>query len=105
MLRIIKFHLIFPEVTTLLVIYIENNFNFLILIFFNIKNTNFTKAIIMFSQIITSSIPESSLSVPKIALYFTSVMFISALSIIANVFVLAFHHKNVKIQPPMPFWV
>ena len=62
-------------------------------------------AIIMFSQIITASIPESSLSTPKIAIYFTSVMFISAFSIIANVFVLILHHKNVKIQPGMPKWV
>ena len=62
-------------------------------------------AIVMFSQYITNLIPESSLSIPKIALYFTSVMVISALSIIANVFVLIFHHRNVKIQQPMPRWV
>ena len=38
-------------------------------------------------------------------MYFASVMVISTLSILANVFVLSLHHKNVKIQPPMPFWV
>lgn len=59
-------------------------------------------SIIMFSQIITGIIPESSLSIPKIGLYFASVMIISATSIIANVFILIFHHKNVKIQQPMP---
>ena len=59
-------------------------------------------SIIMFSQIITGIIPESSLSIPKIGLYFASVMIISALSIIANVIVLIFHHRNVKIQQPIP---
>lgn len=59
-------------------------------------------SIIMFSQIITGLIPESSLSVPKISLYFASVMVISAMSIIANVIVLTFHHKNLKIQHPVP---
>lgn len=59
----------------------------------------------MFSQIITSIIPESSLSVPKIAIYFASVMVISGMSIVANVFVLMFHHRNVRIQKPMPRWV
>lgn len=38
-------------------------------------------------------------------MYFASVMVISTLSILANVFVLSLHHKNVKIQPPMSFWV
>ena len=32
-------------------------------------------------------------------------MVISALSIVANVFVLILHHRNVKIKPPMPKWV
>ena len=27
------------------------------------------------------------------------------MSIIANIFVLIFHHKNVRIQKPMPRWV
>ena len=40
-----------------------------------------------------------------IGLYFATVMVISALSIISNVFVLIFHHKNVKIQKAMPRWV
>ena len=62
-------------------------------------------AIIMFSQIITGLIPESSLSVPKIAIYFASVVLISTISIVANVFVLIFHHRNVKIQQPMPKWI
>lgn len=38
-------------------------------------------------------------------MYFASVMVISTLSILANVFVLSLHHKNVKTQPPMPEWV
>jgi DNA-directed RNA polymerase subunit M/transcription elongation factor TFIIS len=38
-------------------------------------------------------------------MYFASVMVISTMSILANVFVLSLHHKNVKIQPPMPKWV
>jgi hypothetical protein len=62
-------------------------------------------SIIMFSQIITSIIPENSLSVPKIAIYFASVMVISGMSIVANVFVLMFHHRNVRIQTPMPHWI
>jgi hypothetical protein len=32
-------------------------------------------------------------------------MGISSMSIIANVAVLIFHHRNVKIQKPMPRWV
>jgi len=38
-------------------------------------------------------------------MYFASVMVISTLSILANVFVLSLHHKNVRIQQPMPKWV
>lgn len=34
-----------------------------------------------------------------------SVMVISSMAIIANIFVLIFHHRNVKIQKPMPGWV
>ncbi len=32
-------------------------------------------------------------------------MVISTLSVITNVCVLVLHHKNVKIQEPMPAWV
>jgi hypothetical protein len=32
-------------------------------------------------------------------------MVISTLSVITNVFVLVLHHKNVKIQEPMPEWI
>jgi nicotinic acetylcholine receptor len=32
-------------------------------------------------------------------------MVISSLSIIANIFVLIFHHRNVKIQTNLPYWV
>ena len=39
----------------------------------------------MFSQIINETIPESSLSVSKIGIYFASVMLLSSLSIIANI--------------------
>ncbi len=42
-------------------------------------------SIIMFSQIINETIPESSLSVSKIGIYFASVMLLSSLSIIANI--------------------
>lgn len=59
----------------------------------------------MFSQLITGIVPESSMSIPKIALYFGSVMVISAMSILFNVFVLILHHRNVKIQRPMPYFV
>jgi len=83
-------------------------------------------SIIFFLQLLRESIPESSLSVPKLgikigikntqfilltfnplfqAMYFASVMVISTLSILANVFVLSLHHKNIRIQPPMPKWV
>jgi hypothetical protein len=50
-------------------------------------------SIIMFSQLITGIVPESSMSIPRIALYFSSVMVISALSIVCNVFVLILHHR------------
>ena len=59
----------------------------------------------MFSQLITGIIPESSMSIPRIALYFGSVMVISAMSIVCNVFVLILHHRNVRIQRPMPEFV
>lgn len=51
----------------------------------------------MFSQFFMGIIPESSLSVPKIALYFASVIVISAMSIITNVLVIILHHRNVKL--------
>jgi hypothetical protein len=58
----------------------------------------------MFSQFFMGIIPESSLSVPKIQIYFASVIVISAMSIIANVLVLILHHKNVNLQRPLPKW-
>ncbi len=79
---------------------------------------------------INETIPETSLYVSKIcnywltflmdfldkypkknhfslflAILFTTIMLLSGLQMIANVFVLVFHHKNVKIQEPMPEWV
>lgn len=62
-------------------------------------------SIMFFLQLLTTIVPESSLSIPKIALYFSSIMVISTLSVITNVCVLVLHHKNVKIQEPMPNWV
>lgn len=62
-------------------------------------------SIIMFSQLIMGIVPESSMAVPKIGLYFSCLMIISTLSIIANVLVLILHHRNIKIQMPMPNWV
>lgn len=62
-------------------------------------------SIIMFSQLITGIIPESSLSVPKISIYFSAITIICTLCILANVTVLILHHKNIKIQQPMPEWV
>ncbi len=62
-------------------------------------------SIIMFSQLIMGIVPESSMSVPKIGIYFAAVMVICTFSIIANVLVLVLHHKNIKIQQPMPRWV
>jgi hypothetical protein len=57
---------------------------------------------ITFSQTISDSIPDTSLSAPKIGAYFTSVMIMSVLSLMANVFVLYFHHKDP--ENPMPRW-
>lgn len=62
-------------------------------------------SIIMFSQLITGIIPESSISVPKISLYFSSITIICTLCIVVNVLVLILHHRNIKIQEPMPDWI
>lgn len=62
-------------------------------------------SIIMFSQLITGIIPESSLSVPKISLYFASITVICTVCIVSNVLVLILHHQNIKIQRPMPEWI
>ena len=59
----------------------------------------------MFLQLITGIIPEDSQAVPKIGIYFGMIMLICATSVIANVVILIFHHRNVKIQKPMPDWV
>ena len=45
------------------------------------------------------------LNLDQIGVYFGSVMVICSMSIIANVVVLIFHHRNVKIQHPMAKWV
>ena len=74
----------------------------------------------MFSQLITTIVPDSSLSIPKIcnllmnskliknqsfiikikqiALYFAAVSVICTFSIFCNVAVLVLHHRNVSIQ-------
>lgn len=62
-------------------------------------------SIMFFLQLLTTIVPESSISIPKIALYFSSIMVISTLSVITNVCVLVLHHKNIKIQEPMPAWI
>ncbi len=47
-------------------------------------------SIIMFLQFFMGIVPESSFSVPKIAIYFASVMIISAMSILSNILVIIF---------------
>jgi hypothetical protein len=62
-------------------------------------------SIMFFLQLITGIVPESSQSIPKISIYFSSVLVLCSMSIVSNVLVLIFHHQNVKIQRPMPKWV
>jgi hypothetical protein len=59
-------------------------------------------AIITFLQLTTTLIPESSQGVPKIAIYLTSVMLISSISVITNVIILKFHFSNVQIAEIHP---
>lgn len=77
----------------------------------------------LFMEIISNFVPETSKGIPRISslffkniifllfiffifvdLYFASVMVICSLSLIANVYVLIFHHRPVKMNKMSP-WV
>jgi hypothetical protein len=61
-------------------------------------------SIVMFSLLISGLIPASSTALPTIVTYFTTVMCISSMSVVATVFVLDLHHRNAK-NHTMPMWV
>jgi hypothetical protein len=58
----------------------------------------------MFSLLISNIIPASSTALPTIVMYFTTVMCMCTLSVVATVFVLVLHHRNAKSHT-MPMWV
>ncbi|CAF1508128.1 unnamed protein product [Adineta steineri] len=61
-------------------------------------------SIVMFSLLISGIIPASSTALPTIVTYFTTVMCMCSLSVVATVIVLALHHKNAK-NHTMPMWI
>lgn len=58
----------------------------------------------MFSLLISGIIPASSTALPTIVMYFTTVMCMCSMSVVATVVVLALHHRNAK-NHTMPMWV
>jgi hypothetical protein len=61
-------------------------------------------SIVMFSLLISGLIPASSTALPTIVTYFTTVMCMCSMSVVATVVVLALHHRNAK-NHTMPKWV
>lgn len=61
-------------------------------------------SIVMFSLLISGIIPASSTALPTIVTYFTTVMGMCSMSVVATVFVLVLHHRNAK-NHTMPKWV
>jgi hypothetical protein len=61
-------------------------------------------SIVMFSLLISGIIPASSTALPTIVMYFTTVMCMCSMSVVATVIVLALHHRNAK-NHTMPMWV
>jgi len=61
-------------------------------------------SIVMFSLLISGIIPASSTALPTIVTYFSTVMCMCTLSVVATVVVLALHHRNAK-NHTMPMWV
>ncbi|CAF4297060.1 unnamed protein product, partial [Rotaria sp. Silwood2] len=60
-------------------------------------------SIVMFSLLIAGIIPASSTALPTIVMYFTTVMCMCSMSVVATVFVLVLHHRNAK-NHTMPMW-
>jgi nicotinic acetylcholine receptor, invertebrate len=58
----------------------------------------------MFSLLISGIIPASSTALPTIVTYFTTVMCMCSMSVVATVMVLVLHHRNAK-NHTMPTWV
>lgn len=58
----------------------------------------------MFSLLLSDMMPPSSTAVPVITIYFMCVMVMSALSVVASVFVISIHHRDSKSYT-MPKWV
>ncbi len=58
----------------------------------------------MFSLLISGIIPASSTALPTIVRYFTTVLCMCSMSVVATVVVLALHHRNAK-NHTMPMWV
>ncbi|CAF4626472.1 unnamed protein product [Rotaria sp. Silwood1] len=61
-------------------------------------------SIVMFSLLIAGIIPASSTALPTIVMYFTTVMCMCSMSVVATVIVLVLHHRNAK-NHTMPMWV
>ncbi|CAF5204078.1 unnamed protein product, partial [Rotaria magnacalcarata] len=60
-------------------------------------------SIVMFSLLIAGIIPASSTALPTIVMYFTTVMCMCSMSVVATVIVLVLHHRNAK-NHTMPAW-
>ncbi|CAF1268431.1 unnamed protein product [Adineta ricciae] len=61
-------------------------------------------SIVMFSLLISGIIPASSTALPTIVTYFTTLMCMCTMSVVATVVVLALHHRNAK-NHTMPIWI
>ncbi|CAF0811409.1 unnamed protein product [Adineta ricciae] len=61
-------------------------------------------SIVMFSLVISGIIPASSTALPTIVTYFTTLMCMCTMSVVATVVVLALHHRNAK-NHTMPIWI
>jgi nicotinic acetylcholine receptor, invertebrate len=72
--------------------------------YFSLVEITILLSIVMFSLLISGIIPASSTALPTIVTYFTTVMCMCSMSVVATVIVLVLHHRNAK-NHTMPTWV
>ncbi len=58
----------------------------------------------MFSLLMADIMPPTSTAIPIITLYFTCVMLMSTISVVASVIVISLHFRTAKSHS-MPVWV
>ncbi|CAF4879349.1 unnamed protein product, partial [Rotaria sp. Silwood1] len=75
-------------------------------ILIHLKSSEITTllSVIMFSLVLSEILPSSSTAIPIITIYFICVMFMTAVSVVASVFILSLHNRNSS-NHTMPLWI